>query len=585
MAEGRTVLDLLERAAERPDVGLRLIDRDEIAQWHSWPDVVGGALKTCGGLQALGVRAGDRVAMILPTGLKFFDAFFGTILAGAIPVPLYPPVRLGRLEGYADRTSAMLDAVSARLVLTDRWIGRLLGPSVLRARPDLGCLRLDELPVGAAEPIAAKSDDLALVQFSSGTTKEPRPVALSHGALLAQAERINGFWPVATGGIVSGVSWLPLYHDMGLIGCVLPALERPGTMTLIPPELFVARPAVWLRAISRFRATVSVAPNFAYAVCADKIRDEQIDGVDLSCWKVALCGAEPVVARVMRRFTERFADHGFSDRALTPVYGLSEAALAVTFGGLGTPFISRRFDRETLYGSNRAVESDGGLEIVSVGVPLASFSVRITNDCGQAVAAGHLGRVEVAGPSLMAGYLGQPDATRRVLRDGWLDTGDLGFFHEGELFLTGRAKDVLIIRGQNHDPLEVEEVAAAVEGVRAGRTVAVTWLPEDEDGERLVVFVEARADVARDEYPEVAMRVLAAVRAATAISPDRLEVVVPGTLPRTSSGKLRRSETLKRYLAGTLDPPKPVTPLRLLGAAARSSMAMTRLRWHERRTS
>ncbi len=585
MVERRTILDLLDRAFRCPDVGIRLIDQEEAETWHPWPDLVSGSLQTCSNLQALGVRARDRVALVIPTSPGFFDAFFGVIMAGAIPVPLYPPVRLGRLEEYGARTAAMLEAVSARLVLTDARVGRLLGPAVLRARPELGCLRLDQLPHGHADPVSVDPGDLALVQFSSGATMEPKPVALCHDALLAQVERINSFWPEADDGIDSGVSWLPLYHDMGLIGCVLPALERPGTLTLIPPELFVARPAVWLRAISRHRATLSVAPNFAYALCVDKIRDEQLDEVDLSCWRVALCGAEPVVPRVMREFAERFQAFGFSRRAITPVYGLSEAALAVTFGALEEEFVSRQFDREPLHGEGRAVESDDGFEIVSVGTPLEGFSVRITNGCGDQVAGGHLGRVEVAGPSLMTGYLDQPQATRQVLREGWLDTGDLGFFHDGQLFLVGREKDVLIIRGQNHDPRELEEAAASVDGARAGRVVAVSWLPEDEDRERLLLLVEAGSEVGLQSYPDLATRSAAAVRGSTGISPDDVEVVAPGTLPRTSSGKLRRAEALIRYLNGTLDSPAPVTPLRVMGAAARSTMAMARLRWHERHSS
>jgi len=573
-----TLPELLERAARHDEVGLRFVDAAEHADWFGWPLVRSRALVACGRLQAHGVAPGDRVALVLPTSIEFFDAFFGVLLAGAVPVPLYPPVRLGRLAEYAARTARMLELVRAALVVTDRRVRRLLGPAVAAARPRLGCAVLDELADSAPRPLPVTPDDLALVQFSSGTTVDPKPVALSHRAVVAQTLCLKGFWPQPAGRTVdSGVSWLPLYHDMGLIGCVLPALEHPGTLTLIPPELFVARPAVWLRTISHYRATISPAPNFAYGLCLDRIRDEDLEGVDLSCWRVALNGAEPVAPRVLRGFCERFARWGFAAAAMTPVYGLSEAALAVTFSEVAAPFGSRCFDRERLARDGRAVEAAGGVELVALGRPLPDFALAIVDDDGAELGPGRVGRLLVRGPSLMDGYLDQPEATAEVLRDGWLDTGDLGFLHDGQLFLTGRAKDLLILRGRNHSPHEVEDAVAEVSGARAGCAVAVSWLPEGDIGERLLLLVEARRDVPGSAYPQIASECAAAVRAAAGLHPDRVEVLAAGTLPRTSSGKLRRAETLRRWLAGELDPPAPVTPLRVLAAAARSRLAFARM--------
>jgi len=578
-SERTTLTELLERAARHDDVGLRFVDATEAAAWRPWPEVHRRALATCGRLQARGVVPGDRVALVFPTSIEFFDAFFGVLLAGAVPVPLYPPVRLGRLAEYAARTTRMLELVRARLVLSDRRVRRLLGQAVAPARPPLGCATLDELPEGAADPAAVAADDLALVQFSSGTTVDPRPVALSHRAVVAQTVRLNGFWPQPEDRPVdSGVSWLPLYHDMGLIGCVFPALAHPGTLTLIPPELFVARPAVWLRTISRYRATISPAPNFAYGLCVDKVRDDQLEDVDLSCWRVALNGAEPVAPRVLRTFGERFSRWGFRPEAMTPVYGLSEAALAVTFSDLGSVFETRRFDRDRPARAGQAVEDADGVEMVSMGKPLPDFELRVVGEDGRQVEHGTVGRIHVRGPSLMAGYLDQPEATAAALRNGWLDTGDLGFVHHGSLFLTGRAKDVLILRGRNHSPHEVEDAVASVDGVRAGCAVAVSWLPEDDVGERLLLLVEARRDVPEGDFTRMAADCAAAVRASAGLDPDRVEVLEPGTLPRTSSGKLRRSEAPRRWLEGELDPPRSVTPLRLVGTMARSSLALARLR-------
>ena len=575
--DAATVVGLLDRAADHPEVGVRLLERGESESWRSWTSLRAGALDVCGGLQALGVRPGETVATVFPTGFSFLEALFGVLLAGAVPVPLYPPVRLGRLDEYHRRTAAMLQAARARLVLADARVRRLLGPAVLAADPPLGCLALDALPSAPARPAQVAPDDLGLVQFSSGTTVEPRPVALAHRALVSQARLLNAHWPDREGAAHSGVSWLPLYHDMGLIGCILPALERPGQLTLIPPEEFIVRPALWLQAISRYRATLSAAPNFAYALCTRKVRDEEMDGVDLSSWQVAINGAETVVPEVIRAFAGRFARWGFRPAAMTPVYGLSEAALAVTFSDPWQPCRSRRFDRAAL-AVGRAQPADDGLELVSVGRPLPGFEVAIVDDRPGTLADGRVGRVLVRGPSLMTGYLHQDEATANALRDGWLDTGDRGFLLDGELHLTGRDKDILIVNGQNHAPEELERATEAVAGVRAGCAVAVAFRPDGAVTDEVLLLVEAARDAAVGDRAGLARQCAERVLAATGVVPARVEVLPPGTLPRTSSGKLRRQEALRRYLDGTLTPPKRVTAALLAGETVRSGLAFLRAR-------
>ena len=571
-----TLNDLLVRAASS-DGGLRLLDRGERARWLSWGNLLERAKAVASGLLRLGLVRGERVALIFPTGEEFFDAFFGTLLAGGVPAPLYPPVRLGRLEEYHRRTAKMIALAEAPLVLAAGRVRRLLGEAVAGASPRLGCLRLQDLPSGPvlALPVAS-AKDLALVQFSSGTTVDPKPVALSHRAIFAQTGALNTFWPDSGELRHTGVSWLPLYHDMGLIGCVFAALEKQTELTLIPPEVFVTRPAVWLRAISTYGATVSPAPNFAYGLCVRKVKDEELEGVDLSTWRVALNGAEPVSAPVLRAFQERFGPYGLPPEALTPVYGLAEAALAVTFSDLGSPFTSTRFDRETLTEEGRAVEVDEGAELVSVGRPLPGFAVSLRDQAHEDVSEGRVGRVWVRGPSLMEGYLGQPEATAAVFENGWLDTGDEGLLHRGELYLTGRAKDMLILRGRNLAPQIVEQAVDSVPGVRTGCSVAVSWMPEDGESEELVLLVESQRDASPEELtalPEACRKVLLV---AAGVAPERVELLAPGTLPRTSSGKLRRQEALRLYLAGELAPPDKVTPLRLAAAMGRSAWAFAR---------
>ncbi len=570
----KTVHGALDLAAQidRAGTGLRFLDGQERDTFYAWPVVRDRATAAAGALLRAGVKPGDRVVIVLPTDVVFFDAYFGAMWMGAVPVPLYPPVRLGRMDEYVERTASMVRNVSAVAVVSDARVGRVLGRVIEAARPPLGYLDVSTLN-GAPAPITAQDPDaLCMVQFSSGTTVDPKPVALTHAQVLANAEvilerifegnAVDGDPPAA------GVSWLPLYHDMGLIGCVFPALLAPGPLTLIPPERFLLKPALWLRAISRWRGTVSPAPDFAYALCVERITDEEMDGVDLSSWSLALNGAEPIRPATLRAFTERFARWGFNPRAMTPVYGLSEASLAVTF----TPTLRGprvvRLDPDAL-ATGTAVDSHTGTEHVTVGSAFRGFAIELRGPDGAVLPERKTGRLFARGPSVMQGYLGRDV---QPIVDGWLDTGDLGVIVDGELVITGRAKDVIIQRGHNHAPHDLERALDVVEGVRTGCAAAVADLTED--GERVLIFVEVRE--VREGQADACTQ---AVRAATGLTPDLVVLLEPGTLPRTSSGKIRRAETLHRFREGTLTPPRAVTPTMLAGVLATSWLAHLRARW------
>ncbi len=563
-----TICAALDEAA-RGSLGLTFIDGREDELSLPYAALARRARAAAWALADKGVLPGDRVAIILPTGVGFMDAFFGALYAGAVPVPLYPPVRLGRLDEYHARTASLLRACGAKLLLTDSRVGRLLGRTVEMARPALGALQINALVEKARGELAlpALGSDLALIQFSSGTTVDPKPVALTHANVLANVAAIDSFIPPGDAS-QSGVSWLPLYHDMGLIGCLLEAVVHPGPLALLPPELFLARPALWLRAISKKKATISVAPNFAFGLCLKRIRDEDLAGVDLSSWKLALNGAEPISPLVLHRFAERFAKFGFDERALTPVYGLSEASLAVTFC---PPWRAARTTR-----------APGGetRDLVSVGVPVPGAEVRIAGEDGATLPQGAVGRVLVRGPSVMHGYFGRPEATAQAVHAGWLDTGDLGFITEGadgELFLCGRAKDLVILRGRNHAPHEFEEALDGIAGLRAGCAVAVGTVPDGADSESLLLLAERDEAAARPD-PAITDEVMGRVAERTGIRPHAVHLLAPGTLPRTSSGKLRRGEALRLLLAGELRPPKDVTVLGLLGETGRSLAAYARVK-------
>jgi len=679
----RTLNEVLAAAAEAPgELGLTFVDAREHDERLSWTEVQRRAKRVAGALIERGIRPGDRVAIVLPTAPSFVDAFFGALLAGAVPVPLYPPVRLGRIAEYHAATARMLTAAGACIVVSDRRVGLLLGESVQRARPALGLVFASTL-LEEGSPVARDGfptvapDALGLIQFSSGSTTDPKPVALTHANLVAQCATLQQLMWDPDGPKPLGVSWLPLYHDMGLIGCLLVAAYWPGPLVLIPPEVFLARPAIWLRTISRFRGTISPAPNFAYGLCLKRVRDEDLDKVDLASWRFALNGAEPVSPEVIARFCERFGTRGFDPASLMPVYGLSEASLAVTFSPRRAPLRQAAIDPERLAKEGRVVA--GARAIVSVGTPVPGVEVALRDEEGQAVADGRVGRVFARGPSVMSGYFASPEATARVLEGGWLDTGDVGFLEAGELYLCGRSKDLVIVRGANHAPQEFEECLDVVEGVRTGCAVALGFVPEGGSEELLILaevagsappvsagpstgrgrgegagFVDGtfrpasergadpgraggavsldgalrpasgsgaptggaegagpgRGEGARcvdgtfrpasrggagpgrgEEASGLAEsstcgsglstatleeQIRLAVLERTGIRPHTVRLLASGTLPRTSSGKLRRAEALRRFLANELTPPSQPTPLRMALEMAKSAVALAR---------
>ena len=466
-------------------------------------------------------RGGDRVAVAIPTGIEFYDAFFGAVHAGAVPVSLPLPRRFGPVDDYLRATDGMLATSGARILLASERNRKLLSP----AKTELGTRCAAELPRGTHARVEVSPDALGLVQFSSGTTDAPKAVALTHAHVIANVDAILGAflsaYPEKDGFEHRGVSWLPLYHDMGLVGAFLTALVRPGPLALMSPELFVARPARWLQAISHHRASVSAAPHFAYAMCLDRIRDDELDGVDLSSWRLALDGAETVTPSTLERFYERYRRYGLREEALTPVYGLAEAGLAVTFSPPKSRFRVRTFD---------------GRPIVSAGEALPGFDVEIANPSADGV-----GRVLVRGPSIMSGYLGNAAASESALVDGWLDTGDEGFVEGGELYITGRDRDKVVLRGGNYAPEVFEEALDGVAGVRTGSVVATSVVTDG--GEELVILAEAKSP-----QPDAAKSISAVLSERTGFVPHRVVLLDPGALPRTSSGKLRREEAARRFL-------------------------------------
>jgi 1-acyl-sn-glycerol-3-phosphate acyltransferase len=525
---------------------------EPVSYGRLWDD----AAAVAGGLRARGVGPGTTVALILPTGLDFLRTFLGILLARAIPVPIYPPLRLDRLAEYAARQSAILADAGVRLLVTiprGRPVAALLRPAV----PTLdGVVTADDLALGN-EPVAGpegEGSDAAFIQYTSGSTGQPKGVLLTHDNLLANIRAIALGLDMRPTDV--GVSWLPLYHDMGLIGSWLMCLHHGLPLTLLPPTAFLARPERWLWAIHRRRATLSGAPNFAYELCVRRIADDALEGLDLSSWRAALNGAEPISTGTLERFARRFSKRGFRPEAMMPVYGLAESSVALCFPPVGRGPRVDRVARSAFQEQGRAEPAaagdSGALDFVSVGRELPGHEIRIVDDEGREVAERVVGRLVFRGPSVTSGYYRKPEATAAVtLPGGFLDSGDLAYRAEGEIHIAGRLKDLIIKGGRNLVPQEIEEAAAEVAGVRRGCVVAFGVDNPSLGTEALVVVAETRADD-EQERDRLTAAVVERVQAAVDVPPDRVVLVAPGAVPKTSSGKVRRADAKALFLSGGL---------------------------------
>jgi 1-acyl-sn-glycerol-3-phosphate acyltransferase len=539
---------------ERPSVYMR--EDDGVTTTLSYGRVWRDAAAVAGGLRSLGIARGDTVALMLPTGADFLVAFQGILIAGAVPVPIYPPVRLDRLQEYAERHSGILRDAAVRALVT-----------VPKAKPVAALFKAavrSLATVTTVEEITARgalwgvpegsAGDPAFIQYTSGSTGSPKGVLLSHANLLANIEAIGRGVDVRPTDV--GVSWLPLYHDMGLIGSWLFCQTKGLPIAIQSPLSFLARPERWLWTIHERRGTLSAAPNFAYELCARNVKDEAIVGLDLSSWRCALNGAEPVSPETLERFTARFSAYGFRPGAMLPVYGLAENSVAVAFPPPGREPRIDRIARQPFEAEGRAVVAGEGdasaLRFVSVGRALPEHEVKIVDDAGRTVDERRMGRLAFRGPSMTSGYYRKPEATAAMtLEGGWLDSGDLAYVAEGEIYVTGRRKDLIIKGGRNLVPQEIEEAAAKVRGIRRNGVAAFGAIHAEQGTERLVVVAETR--VRPGEAQDRLMReVTDRVAAAVDVPPDVVALVPPGSVPKTSSGKVRRAATRELYLSGQL---------------------------------
>ncbi|MCB1749200.1 MAG: AMP-binding protein, partial [Gammaproteobacteria bacterium] len=393
----------------------------------SYADLHAAASALGAALQAHGLEPGERVALMLPTARSYFVAFYGTLLAGGVPVPIYPPLRRQQLEDHLRRQSRILVNCRAAMLVTTGdalTMARLLTAQVESLRHVFEAEAL-ERSGGMLEAVARQADDLAFVQYTSGSTGDPKGVMLSHANLLANV-RADGAGMGATPDDVF-VSWLPLYHDMGLIGAWLGSLYHGVRLVVMPPLTFLARPERWLWAIHRYGGTLSAAPNFAYELCVQRIRDADIEGLDLSRWRIAANGAEAISARTLDAFCSRFVRYGFRREAMFPVYGLAECSVGLAFTPLGRGPRIDRIDRERLARDGRAQPAAAdcadaaAIAVVACGLPLPGHQLRVVDEADREVPERVEGRVQFRGPSATRGYFDRPEETARLIRDGWLE--------------------------------------------------------------------------------------------------------------------------------------------------------------------
>ncbi len=553
----RSLIDAMVHHAEADPgrVHIHLLEGDS-GQGITYGRLYDEASAVAAGLADQGLERNETVAIMLPSTADFFYAFFGVILAGGIPVPVYPPTRPDRIEEYVRRQIVVLRRAAVRFLITFPEVRPVV--QILRVNlptlvevTNVNDLRHTRARLGAG---SVRLADHAVLQFTSGSTGDPKAVALSHEAVLANIRGIGRAVEVRPGDAL--VTWLPLYSDLGLIGCWLFAMYWSAPITVLSPLDFLQRPERWLRAIHETRGTLSAGPNFAYELCTRRIPASALEGIDLSSWRVAVNAGEPVLVETVDRFTRRFSDFGFRSEAMLPCFGLSESTVALTVPPPGRLPVRDRIDRGEFERNGRAVpastEDPSPLTFFSTGEPIEGQRIRLVDDEDRDVGERILGRLLFRGRSTMTGYFRNPQATRTVVReDGWLDSGDYGYLAGGEFFFTGRSREAIVKAGRSVHPFDVETAVGAVAGVLSNSAVAFGAPDSTTGAERLIVTAETRA-TSQEDFRRIEAEIVRVVDEYLGMPPDRVQLVEPGCLPRTQNGKLRRNEIRALYESGRL---------------------------------
>jgi acyl carrier protein len=557
----QTLMEVLDwHAGNHPNRShIRLYSDEHEGDVLTYQQLSDGATLLAAGLQYRGLQTGEPVVIMLPTGLDYFRAFFGVLLAGGIPVPIYPPARMSQIEDHLRRHQAIVANCGAVTLITmseAKPLAQLLKSLVASLQNLVTVAELSAEPKPFYKPTVT-GHGTALLQYTSGSTGNPKGVILTHANLLANIRAMGEAVQVRSTDVF--VSWLPLYHDMGLIGAWLTSLYFAMPLVLMSPVDFITRPQRWLWAIHRFRATLSASPNFGYELCLKRLPDEDLSKLDLSCWRGALNGAEPVSPSTAERFCRHFGQYGFRREAFMPVYGLAECSV-----GLAIPVLDREpvvdvIEREPFVLDGRAIPAGatdtGTLRFMACGRPLPGHEVRILDADGRELPDRREGRLQFRGPSTCGGYFRKPEETSRLFDGDWLNSGDLAYIAEGDVYLTGRTKDLIIRAGRNIYPQELEEMVGDIAGIRKGSVVVFASNDPRSATERLVIVAETGAT--ESEFLE---ELRAAINSLTTdllgTPPDDIVLTGPRTVLKTSSGKIRRAANRELYERGWFERPE-----------------------------
>jgi fatty-acyl-CoA synthase len=535
--------------------GLNFHDpRGKLARAYPYTELRSDAVDMAFRLIAYGIGEGDRVALIAETGPEFAALFFGCIYAGAWPVPLPLPTSFGGRESYVDQLAVQMKSADPAILLHPAELDAMAADAARTAGTvALDWTRFAEHPARPVSLPTATSDDIAYLQYSSGSTRFPHGVAVTHGQLLNNlAAHAHGMQVQPTDRCVS---WLPWYHDMGLVGCLLSPVANQVSADYLKTEDFARRPLAWLDLISRNPGTtLSYSPTFGYDICARRISSQShvADRLDLSRWRVAGNGADMIRPDVMQAFVDAFADAGFKASAFLPSYGLAEATLAVSIMPPGEGIVVELVEETELSGDTpRTDRPQRYRAIVNCGKPVRDMLVEIRSEDGNVLGDRAIGKVFASGPSIMTGYFRDDISTAACLKDGWLDTGDMGYLSDGYVYIVGRAKDMIIINGKNHWPQDIEWAVEQLPGFKAG-DIAAFAITTPGGEETPAVLVHCRT-TDPEERQRLHNAIRDKVRSITGMN-CIVELVPPRTLPRTSSGKLSRAKARNLYLSGQIQP-------------------------------
>lgn len=555
----KTLVAALEKIPDAPDSWMRFIGFGAEERFFTYRQLYTEARWRAAHLTIHhGLKKGDRLVLMTNEAHEFVMSFLGCVMAGIIPAPVSPPMMAKGGDTLAPAAARIVQNSQASVLLTTESSKPFAEQILEQTNGETRLLTMETAFAESAplfDPPQIQPEDICFLQYTSGSTTLPRGVMVSHGNLMANMRGFMGQRGMYPGPEDVGVSWLPLYHDMGLIGFILGPLVYIGPVVVLATSSFARDPRLWLKTLHKYRGTITYAPNFAYAQVVKRLRDSDLENLDLSCVRIAGCGAEPIQAATLRSFAERLAPTGFRAEAFLPSYGMAESTLAITLHKPGSPIRTEFINADELKRGKAIPATEGnGREFVSCGFPLAEHHLAIVNELGEPLPDREVGEIAFRGPSVTQGYFQNPDATAATWRDGWLHTGDLGYLADGELFVCGRSKELIIIRGANYYPQDIEWALRDVPGIKRGNVVAFSITGNagsigDGTDERLVLIAEADA---REDAEALRQAIRVKVLESVGLEVFRVVLAPGGTLQRTTSGKLQRRKMKQLFEQGEI---------------------------------